>query len=146
LKVLRQNLSDSVLSRLTLEEIVEQHEKIVRAMSAPPIIIGHSMGGLVAQLLLNRGLGAAGVAIDSAPPQGVLTTKWSFVRSNWPMLNMLIPSSTPYFMSFEGFQYAFVNGMPLEEQRAAYEQSVVPESRRAGRGALGSIARLVDRS
>jgi pimeloyl-ACP methyl ester carboxylesterase len=142
LEVLRKNPSDAVLSRLTLDEVVDLHDKTIHSMAEPPILIGHSMGGLITQVLLNRGLGAAGVAIDSAPPQGVLTARWSFLKSNWPLLNPLIPSSTPYVMSLKEFQYMFVNGFPLPEQMEAYEKTVVPESRRVARGALGSVARI----
>jgi hypothetical protein len=68
---------------------------------------------------VQRGLAAAGVALDSAPPAGVFTTEWSFVKANWPMINPLIPATTPRLMAFEDFQYAFVNALPPAEQRAA---------------------------
>jgi pimeloyl-ACP methyl ester carboxylesterase len=139
-ETLRKNHPDPALRRLSLDEIVNQHVSAIRALDEPPILIGHSMGGLIVQILLNRGLGVAGVAIDSAPPSGVLTTKWSFLKSNWPILNPLSPS--PYWMPFKDFQYTFVNGLPLAEQRAKYEQHVVPESLRAARGTLTPIARI----
>jgi pimeloyl-ACP methyl ester carboxylesterase len=133
---------DLQLGKLTLDDVVSHFERILRGLPETPVIIGHSMGGLVAQILINRGLGAAGVAVDPAPPLGVFPTQWSFVRANWPVLNPFIPASTPHRMSLKQFQYAFVNGMPLEEQRRAYEEQVVPESRRVGRGALTRVARL----
>jgi pimeloyl-ACP methyl ester carboxylesterase len=139
---LRQAHPDPLLARLTLHEIIEHHVAAIQALPEKPLIIGHSMGGLIAQILLGRGLAEAAVAIDSAPPQGVLTLQWSFLKSNWPTLNLLRPASRPYLMSFPAFQYAFVNGMPLDEQRAAYERHVVPESLRAARGALTSLARI----
>jgi len=141
-EVLRRNHPDPALGRLTLEQIVDSYDSAVKAMPEKPVIIGHSMGGLITQILLNRGLGAAGVAIDSAPPAGVLTTKWSFIKANWPMLNPFISGTTPHQMSFAQFQYAFVNGLPLAEQKAHYDQQVVPESRLAARGALGKVARI----
>ena len=139
---LRRNPPDPNLRSLTLAAVIEAHVQAIRAMAEPPVLIGHSLGGLIVQILLNRGLGAAGVAIDSAPPRGVLTTQWSFVRSNWPMLNLLIPASTPYMMSFPQFQYAFVNGMAVAQQREVYERTVVPESRRVWRGALSPVAQV----
>ena len=98
--------------------------------------MGHSMGGLIVQLLLQRDLVAAGVAIDSAPPLGVFTTKLSFLKSNWPHITPFVSQSSPIEMSFERFQYAFVNTLPLAEQRAAYDRYVVPESRRVPRNSL----------
>src|SRR5262245_18901708 len=87
--------------------------------------------------MVNRGLGAAAVAIDSVAPLGVLTTKLSFFRGTFPVLNPLVPGSRPYLMTFEHWQYAFTNGMPADEQRRAYEEYLVPESRPLSRGGLG---------
>ncbi|MEO0563030.1 MAG: alpha/beta fold hydrolase [Chloroflexota bacterium] len=125
----------------TFAAMIEHHEQVIRSLDEPPIIIGHSLGGLVTQLMLNRGLGAAGIAIDSAPPKGVISTEWSFIKSAWPLVNPFNPASRPYLMPFEGFQYAFANGMPLDEQKRAYEQ-VVPESIRLARGSLTADAAI----
>jgi pimeloyl-ACP methyl ester carboxylesterase len=83
---------------------------------------------LVVQLLLQRDLAVAGVAIDPAPPAGVFTTAFSFLRANFPAINPFLLSQ-PVMMSFEQFQYAFVNTLPLDEQRAAYDRYAIPESR-----------------
>lgn len=139
---LRRIHPDPALGQLTLDAVLQHHINVIQGLSEKPIIIGHSFGGLLTQLLINRGLGAAGVAVDSAPPQGVLSFKWSFLKAGWPLLNFARSASKPYFMSFPEFQYAFVNGQPLEEQRRAYDTYVVPESLRAGRGALTSAARV----
>jgi pimeloyl-ACP methyl ester carboxylesterase len=130
------------LGHCTLSQVIEHHVKVIESLDEAPIIIGHSLGGLITQLLLNRGLGAAGVAIDSAPPQGVLTTKWSFLKSNFTLFNPFQASSKPYLMPFSNFQYSFVNGLPLEEQRQAYAEQLVPESIRIARGALTSASRV----
>jgi len=82
------------------------------------------------------------VAIDSAPPVGVVTTRFSFLKGNWPMVNPLVSGLVPRFMSFKDFQYTFVNNLPLEEQRKAYDRYVVPESRRVPRESLQAIARI----
>ena len=76
------------------------------------------------------------------PPQGILTTAPSFLRSTWPLLNPFTPASRPYLMPFAHFRYTFVDGMPLEEQRRAYDENVVPESLRLVRGGLGTSARV----
>jgi pimeloyl-ACP methyl ester carboxylesterase len=142
IETLRKNHSDPQLGNLTLSDVVEHFAGTIRKLDEKPILIGHSMGGLVVQILLQRDLAAARVAIDSAPPAGVFTTKWSFLKANWPMINPFVSQYKPRQMSFEDFQYAFVNTLPPAEQRAAYERYVVPESRRVPRESLGGVARL----
>jgi alpha-beta hydrolase superfamily lysophospholipase len=133
---LRKAHPDPQLSQLTLRRVLEHFTDIIKAQDEKPVLIGHSMGGLAVQLLLQKDLAAAGVAIDSAPPMGVLTTRWSFLKSNWPHITPFVSQSIPIEMTFARFQYTFVNGLPLEEQRAAYERYVVPESRRVPRESL----------
>jgi pimeloyl-ACP methyl ester carboxylesterase len=120
----------SPLLGLGVGEIVDHYEKIVRDLDAPPILIGHSFGGLFTQILLDRGLGAAGVAIDSAPPKGVFAYQPTSFRA---LLSVLL---TPFVWrkvvrwSFARFRYAFVNTLPLADARAAYERHVTPETGR----------------
>ena len=91
------------------------------------------------RLLFQQGLGAAGVAIHSAPPRGVFSTEFSFLRSSW---KSLLPTLKPYRMSFDDWQYAFTNGLPLGVQEAAYRQLLVPESRRVMRRLLTGVAAI----
>jgi len=141
-ETLRKNHPDPELGKLTLSAVIESLAAFIKTLDEKPILIGHSMGGLMVQLLLQKDIAAAGVAIDSAPPAGVFTTKGSFLKSNWPHITPFVSLNNPIEMSFERFQYTFVNTLPLEEQRAAYDRYVVPESRRVPRESLGSIARI----
>ncbi|MGL4608230.1 MAG: hypothetical protein ACRCYY_00885 [Trueperaceae bacterium] len=68
--------------------------------------------------------------------------KWSFIKANWPHANPFVPKSQPVQLSFEQFQYAFVNGLPFEEQRAAYDRYAVPESRHVPAESLGKTAKI----
>ena len=140
--VLRKNHPDPQLGQLTLRAVIAHLTSVIRALGEKPIIVGHSMGGLIVQLLLQYDLAAAAIAIDSAPPQGVFTAKWSFLKSNWPHINPLAPQGQPVQMTFERFQYTFVNTLPLEEQRAAHEKYVVPESRRVPAESLTNVAHI----
>jgi pimeloyl-ACP methyl ester carboxylesterase len=135
-ETLRKQHPDPQLGNLTLNDVLALFTNVIRALPEKPILIGHSMGGLAVQLLLQRDLAAAGVAIDSAPPMGVLTTRWSFLKSNWPHITPFVSQLNPIQMSFPRFQYTFVNGMPLSEQRLVYDRYVVPESRRVPRDSL----------
>jgi len=133
---------DPELGRLTLSRVVQHYETIISQLEDKPIVIGHSMGGLIAQLLLNRETVAAAVAIDPAPPAGVFTAKWSFLRSNWPMVNPFVRGTVPRAMPFADFQYAFANTLPLALQRKAFDEFVVPESRMVPRESTRAAGRI----
>jgi pimeloyl-ACP methyl ester carboxylesterase len=132
---------DPELGRLTLGRVVEALGAVVDRLPAAPVLIGHSMGGLVVQKLLNEGKGRAGVCIDSAPPKGVFSLSWSFLRSNLPTVNPLAGDS-PCHMTLERFHYTFCNTMTPEETRAAFEELVVPESRNVARSSTGADGRI----
>jgi len=127
---------DSHLGKLSLRETVDHLEKQIKELDEKPALVGHSVGGLLTQLLLQRGIASSGIAIDSAPPTGVFTTTFSFLKANWGHVTPFAKQDSPVVMSFERFQYAFVNGMSLDQQRAAFERYVVPESRRIPRESL----------
>lgn len=135
-QVLRERHPDPKLASLTLTDILEHFSRLIASLDQKPILIGHSMGALVVQLLLQKDLASAGVAIDSAPPMGVFTTKWSSLKSNWPHITPFASVQKPIAMTFERFQYTFVNNMSLAQQRAAFDRYVVPESRRVPRESL----------
>lgn len=139
---LRNEHPNPKVGQVAISQVIDHLAGIANGLDEKPIIIGHSFGGMLTQVLVNKGLGVAAVAIDSVPPQGVLTTKISFFRSLWPVLNPLNPTSRPWLMPFKHFQYTFVNDMPLDAQRKAWETYVVPESIRLGRGGLSGKARV----
>ncbi len=116
------------LGVLTLDVVIDSIKKEITKLDETPIAIGHSMGGLITQMLVNQGLVKAGVAIDSAPLAGIASTKWSFLKSNLPIINPL-KGNSPYMMSKEHFHYTFCNAISRAESDNAYDQFVVPESR-----------------
>jgi pimeloyl-ACP methyl ester carboxylesterase len=120
----------SALAGLGIARIAAHYERIVRAMPEPPFMVGHSYGGLIVQLLLDRGLGAAGVAIDSAPPKGVFAYEPTALASLGRLLLVPFGWRRVVRWSFREFRYAFVNALPPEVQRDAYDRYVVPESGR----------------
>jgi pimeloyl-ACP methyl ester carboxylesterase len=131
------------LAALTLEQVVDHYRKIIRGLDEKPILVGHSMGGLVVQLLLAEGLGAAAVAIDPAPPKGVISLRWSFLKSNWPAVSPSTKLDKPTTLSFEDFQYSRANTLPRDLQRAQYDRYIVPESMRIWKGP-GTQAAVID--
>ncbi len=118
------------LAGLGVQEIVDHYAAIIKELQEPPVLIGHSFGGLFTQLLLDRGLGAAGVAIDPAPPKGVLALQPTVLKSLHGVLFTWRGWRKIVRWSFKDFQYAFVHTLPEAEQRAAYETHVVPETGR----------------
>jgi pimeloyl-ACP methyl ester carboxylesterase len=134
--------NDTGLANLRLDELVEHYAKIVRALPEKPILIGHSYGGLIVQKLVEQGLGVAGIPIHSVPPQGTFTFKWSFYKSTWGALGLFTSVKKTYLMPFSTWQYAFTNGMKLEDQQKAYDENTIPESKRTTRDGLGSMAKI----
>ncbi len=110
----------SNFASLGLADVVDHYEQLIRELETPPIIIGHSFGGLVTQILLDRGWGAAGVAIASAPPKGVF-------RSVFRNLKLALNgrSLTP-----QQFHYDFANTLGDAASVAAFERYVVPAPNR----------------
>lgn len=120
----------SPLEGLGIAEIVAHYERIIGGLEEPPILIGHSFGGLFTQILLDRGLGAAGVAIDSAPPKGVWALEPTAVRALLGVLLTWRFWRKAVRWTFSNFRYAFVHTLAPDEARAAYDRHVTPESGR----------------
>jgi pimeloyl-ACP methyl ester carboxylesterase len=134
--------NDTDLAALTLNELIEHYATIIKGYAEKPIVIGHSLGGLMTQIMVNRDLAAAGVAIHSVPTLGVFPYEFSFLKAGWKALGLFTSLKKTYLMSFKDWQYAFVNGMPLNEQQAAYDKFTIPESKVTARGGLTSAAKV----
>jgi pimeloyl-ACP methyl ester carboxylesterase len=132
----------SRLKGLGLTQIVDHYDEIIRGLDRPPIIIGHSFGGLTAQLLLDRGLGAAGVAICTAPPKGVLLLPLSTLRAGWPALKNPFNRNGLATLSPKQFRWRFTNTLSAEESDAIYREHYIPGTNRAFFDALGSAAKI----
>jgi pimeloyl-ACP methyl ester carboxylesterase len=139
---LRSAHPSSQLGELTLEQVLAHYRTVIAGLPEKPILIGHSMGGLIVQLLLAEGLGAAGIAIDSAPPEGVISLKYSFLKSNWPAISPSAKLAEPIPMTQAAFNYAFANCLPEDQQQATFQRYAVPESRRVGKGPTTKTAKV----
>jgi pimeloyl-ACP methyl ester carboxylesterase len=141
-KKLRAAHPDSSLAALTLDKVLDHLEGVIRKTGEKPVLIGHSMGGLAAQILLSRGIASAAAAIDTAPPQGVISFKWSFLKSNWPHITPFKRQDVPVVMTSKRFGYTFVHTLSPQKQAEVFERYVVPESRRVPRQSLMRTARV----
>ena len=120
---------DPRFGKLGITEIVDNYASIIRDFETPPVLVGHSFGGLFVQMLLDRGIGAAGVAIDPAPPKGVLPSA-SSVRASLPVVRGWGFWERVRRMSFADFQWGWVHTLSEPEQRAAYDEHAIPTSGR----------------
>ena len=139
---LRRQHPHSPIAQKGLREVLAAYTAFIRALPSKPIVIGHSYGGLMVQLLLQQEVVAAGVAIESVPPWGVLALSWSLVRAVLPTLGLFSSAKATFLPSFAQWQYAIANGLPLADQRATYDKLVAPESRRVTREALSPLAKV----
>jgi len=130
----------SGLEGLGLTKIVDHYDSIIRELDRPPIIIGHSFGGLTTQLLLDRGLGMAGVAIGTAPPKGVLALPLSTLRSSFPALKNPFNRDGLAPLSPSQFRYRFTNTLSQQDSDRIYNEQYIPGSNRPFFDALGSPA------
>ena len=111
-----------------MPQIIEHLEAVVGELDPPPILIGHSAGGVFTQILLDRGYGAAGVAINSAPTEGVKVVPLSQIKATFPVLKN--PANRHKAVGFtpEQWHYAFTNTFSEEESLALYERYHIPAS------------------
>jgi pimeloyl-ACP methyl ester carboxylesterase len=119
--------SDDVAG-LGVNEIVDHYAALIEELDQPPVLIGHSYGGLFVELLLDRGLGRAGVALSPAPMKGILALPFSTLKSASPALAHPSKWHGVVPLTLEEFTYAFVNTFPPEDAAAAYERYAVPET------------------
>ena len=122
------NADPSPIEALTVPAIIEHLEAVVGELDSPPILMGHSAGGAFVQLLLDRGYGAAGVAINSAPTEGVAVVPLSQVKATFPVLKNPANRHRAVGLTHEQWHYAFTNTFSEEESRALYERYHVPAS------------------
>lgn len=113
---------------LGVKEIVDHYEGLIRELDEPPVLLGHSYGGLFVELLLDRGLGRAGVAMSPAPPKGILALPFSTLKAGAPALAHPSKWHGVVTLTLEQFTYAFVNTFSPEDSAAAYERYAVPET------------------
>ena len=122
-EALREN--PDIIANCTVPETVDHLASVIQSVEKPPIIMGHSFGGTLTQLLLARGLGSAGVVVDSAPTEGVRVNPLSQARSLFPALKN--PANIHKAVGFtpEEFHYAFTNTLSAEDSKVAYDRYAI---------------------
>jgi pimeloyl-ACP methyl ester carboxylesterase len=122
------NAHPEVLAHKTVGQVADHFDQIIRGLRRKPAVIGHSFGGLLAQILAGRGLSAATVAIDPAPFRGVLPLPFSSLKSAWPVLGNPANRNRAIPLTYEQFRYGFANAVSEEEAQDLYKNFAVPAS------------------
>ena len=109
-----------------IDDVVSHYARIIRELAAPPVVIGHSFGGLIAQRLLGQDLAAAAVAIDAAPIKGVLNLPLSALKVASIALRRPANRNLAISLTAEQFRYGFGNVLPEQESAELYDRWTVP--------------------
>jgi pimeloyl-ACP methyl ester carboxylesterase len=128
------------LGDLHLNEIITSIQSTV-ANHDQPIIIGHSVGGLIVQLLINKGLASAGIAIDSVAPNAMLDFDWGFFKNSALIANPF-KGNEPFYMDEASFHGAFANTLTEEAANQAFATYATHDSRNVLRDCMGEAGRL----
>jgi pimeloyl-ACP methyl ester carboxylesterase len=120
------NANPAVMANKTVGQVADHFSAVIAQLERKPAVIGHSFGGLLAQILAGRGLSAVTVAIDPAPFRGVLPLPFSALKAAWPVLGNPANRSRAVPLSYEQFRYAFANAVGEDEARQLYRTHAVP--------------------
>ncbi len=137
----RRRAIDPGLGHLTFGDVVAHCKQHIDSLPERPHVIGHSIGGLVVQKLVNDGYAASGVGVSPAPARGILSLSPHFLPANYPHINPFA-GNRPVVMTAKRFRYTFGNTMSAADSDALFEQFVVPESRNVPRSTLTSQAAI----
>jgi non-heme chloroperoxidase len=124
------NAHPEVLAGKSVGQVADHYAAIAGSLSAKPVIIGHSFGGLLAQILAGRGLAAACVAIDPAPFRGVLPLPISALRVAGPALSNPANRHRAVPLTYDQFRYAFANAVTEDEAKQLYQTYAVAAAAR----------------
>jgi pimeloyl-ACP methyl ester carboxylesterase len=122
------NAKPEVFAHKTVGQVADHFDNLIRGLKSKPAIIGHSFGGLLAQILAGRGLSAATVAIDPAPFRGVLPLPLSALKSAWPVLGNPANRNRAIPLTYDQFRYGFANAVSEDEAKELYGKFAVPAS------------------
>jgi pimeloyl-ACP methyl ester carboxylesterase len=109
-----------------IDDVVDHYARIIKALDARPVVIGHSFGGLIAQRLLGQNLVAAAVAIDAAPIKGVVNLPVSALKVASIALRKPANRNLAISLTADQFRYGFGNALPEQESAELYDRWTVP--------------------
>jgi pimeloyl-ACP methyl ester carboxylesterase len=110
-----------VLAKKTLAQVADHTTEVIGRLDSKPAVMGHSTGGLLAQMIAGRGLSAATVAIDPGPFRGVLPLPISTLRVSLPVLRNPLNRGRAVTLTFDQFKYGWANALDEDEAKQLYE-------------------------
>ena len=116
----------SPLESLTIGKIVDHYDQFIRGLDEQPIIMGHSFGGLFMQLLVDRGLGIAGVGVSAAQPRGVPKLPLTTIKSGSRILRNPLNRHKAVEYTLEDFHYTMTNTLSVDDSKPYYERYAIP--------------------
>src|ERR1700733_3343873 len=117
-----------VFADKTIGQVADHYSAVIGTLNRKPAVIGHSFGGLIAEIIAGRGQSAATVAVDAAPFRGVLPLPLSSLKAAFPVLGNPANRHRAVPLTFEQFRYAFANAVSEDEAHQLYEEFAVPAS------------------
>ncbi|RFZ85593.1 alpha/beta hydrolase [Mucilaginibacter terrenus] len=129
------------LGDLHLQTIADEMERVVTAQPEPPIVIGHSVGGLIAQLLAAKGLVDVAVPICSVAPNAMLAFDWGFIK-NSALITNPFKGNEPFYTDVESFHSSFCNTMSDEDAKRAFTRTATHDSRNVLRDCMGEAGKI----
>lgn len=113
--------NEDSLAGTSVRDVADHVQEVIEGLARKPIIIGHSFGGLLVQILAGRGLAAGTVSIDPAPTKGVLPLPFSSLKGAFPVLGNPLNYRRTVLLTFDEFRFGFANAVSEEEARALYD-------------------------
>jgi non-heme chloroperoxidase len=117
-----------VFADKTIGQVADHYSAVIGTLTRKPAVIGHSFGGLLAQIIAGRGQSAVTVAVDAAPFRGVLPLPLSALKAAFPVLGNPANRHRAVPLTFEQFRFAFASAVSEEEGRRLYDTYAVPAS------------------
>jgi non-heme chloroperoxidase len=122
------NADPGVFANKTIGQVADHYSQVINGLARKPAVIGHSFGGLIAEIIAGRGQSAVTVVIDGAPFRGVLSLPISSLKAAFPVLGNPANRHRAVPLTFDQFRFAFANAVPDDEARQLYDTFAVPAS------------------
>lgn len=124
--VAKANANPNAMANKSVKAVADRCQLAIEKLTIKPVIVGHSFGGLIAQILAARGVAKAVVAISPAPFRGVLPLPFSVLKATWPVLSNPANRGRAIALNYKQFRYGFANAVPEAEAKSLHSMFHVP--------------------
>ena len=124
--VAQAHANPKAMAKKSIKEVADRCQFIIEKLDIKPVVVGHSFGGLLTQMLAARGLAKTSVAISPAPFRGVLPLPFSVFKATWPVLSNPANRGRAIALTYKQFKYGFANAVPEAEAKTLHSTFHVP--------------------